>query len=168
MTQGEVARERQGSNAFRATSPCVTDDRAGGRRVPPITPAAPPFTQLDRLLRRLAEHPPGAPLEAAARPRLTLVCEPGVAPIGGAIEAPGVAGLYERHVAGAVQALDPAERECIELSYFAGLEVDEIAGRCEMSRAAVDDRLRRGLNDMLRYLRACAQDEAATGAMEGR
>jgi DNA-directed RNA polymerase specialized sigma24 family protein len=71
-----------------------------------------------------------------------------------------VVDLYERHVADALKAVEAHERECIELTYFGGLSVDEVAARCEMSVTAVDDRLRRGLNDMLRYLRAQARQEA--------
>lgn len=112
------------------------DDRAGGRRVPPNTPVAAPFS------------------------RLSLVCEPGLTPVADAICRPGVAELYERHVVDALQAVEPRERECIELRYIDGLSVDEVAARCEMSAIAVDDRLRRGLNDMLRYLRACARRES--------
>ncbi len=164
MAQGEAARGGQGPNAFRAASPCVTDDRTGDRRVPPTAPVAPPFKRLDRLLRLLADGEADSLRAFDAHPRLMLVREPDVAPIGGAIPEPRVVDLYERHVAGAVQALEPAERACIELSYFEGLGVHEIAGRCEMSPDAVDDRLRRGLNDMLRYLRACATREAATRA----
>lgn len=162
-----MARGRQDPNAFCAISPCVTDDRAGGRRVPPNTSAASPFTQLDQLLRRLGDPHAETWSTIVTHPRLTLVREPGSAPIGGGIPQARVFELYERHVAGAVRALEPPERRCIELAYVEGLEVDEIAGRCGMSQAAVDDRLRRGLNDMLRYLRACARREAPTGAAEG-
>jgi DNA-directed RNA polymerase specialized sigma24 family protein len=50
--------------------------------------------------------------------------------------------------------VSPAERECIELTYFDGLCVQEVAICCGMSIEAVEDRLRRGLEDMLGYLRA--------------
>ena len=65
-----------------------------------------------------------------------------------------VADLYERHVFSALKTVAPEERECIELTYFDGLSVHEIAVRCGMSLEAVEDRLRRGLEDMLSYLRA--------------
>lgn len=164
MTQGEIARGLQGSHAARAISPCVTDDRLGGRRVPPNTPAAPPLSRLDRVLRRLAAGHLEPRTGLLSPPRLRLVREPGVDPVGAGLVDPGLVDLYERHVPGALEAVEIEERQCIELTYFTGLSVDEVAARCEMSPAAVDDRLRRGLNGMLRYLRACARREAGTQA----
>jgi len=62
--------------------------------------------------------------------------------------------LYERHVFGALKAVTPDERECIELTYFDGLSVEEVAGACGVTIQAVEDRLRHGLEHMVLYLRA--------------
>ena len=77
----------------------------------------------------------------------------------------GVVDLYARHVIGALQAATPAERECIELTYFEGLTVDEIAARRATSPMTVSNDVRRGLDGMLTYLRACAEREAQTGSL---
>jgi DNA-directed RNA polymerase specialized sigma24 family protein len=65
-----------------------------------------------------------------------------------------VSDLYERHVFGALKTVTPDERECIELTYFDGLSVEEVAGHCGVSIQTVEDRLRHGLEHMVLYLRA--------------
>ena len=61
---------------------------------------------------------------------------------------------YERHVFSALKAVTPEERECIELTYFDGLTVDDIACRLSVTIQVVEERLRHGLEDMVRYLQA--------------
>ena len=51
-------------------------------------------------------------------------------------------------------ALTPEQRECIALTYFDGLGVDDIACCCGVTIQVVEERLRHGLEDMVRYLRA--------------
>ena len=65
-----------------------------------------------------------------------------------------VTDVYERHVFGALKTVSPEEREYIELTYFDGLSVQEIAARCGRSIQVVEGRRRHGLEDMLGYLRA--------------
>jgi DNA-directed RNA polymerase specialized sigma24 family protein len=122
VTHREVARGGNRSDGPRAVSPCVMDDHAGGRPVPPDAPAAPPLPVVD---------------------------------------------LYARHVVGALAAVTSAERECIELTYFDDMSLDEVAVCCDISPAAVDDRLTTGLDGMLWYLRRCADREAAAAAHAG-
>jgi DNA-directed RNA polymerase specialized sigma24 family protein len=102
--------------------------------------------RLERLLQRLGQdvvvQSPVAVLQNARDGRLRSVADP------------GAEDLYERHVFGALKTVSPAERECIELTYFDGLSVEEVAVRCGMSIQAVEDRLRRGLEGMLGHLRA--------------
>ncbi len=85
---------------------------------------------------RPRRRPAGSPNTPVAAPfaRLSLVCEPGLTPVADSICRPGVAELYQRHVVDALDAVEPRERECIELRYFDGLSVDEVAVRCEMSK----------------------------------
>ncbi len=73
-----------------------------------------------------------------------------------------VVDLYARHVIGALKAVTPAERECIELAYFDGLSVAEIAERRATSPLTVSDDVRSGLDGMLHYLQACAEREVRT------
>jgi sigma-70-like protein len=70
--------------------------------------------------------------------------------------------LYERGARPALEALPRIERECIELTYFDGLGVAEVAARCAIDRRAVEDNIGRGLGRMLGYLSALA----ASGATE--
>ena len=102
--------------------------------------------RLDSLLQHLGQdvvvHPHVAVLRNAGNGRLR------------AVGAAHVTDLYERHVFGALKTVSPAERECIELTYFDGLGAHEVAILCDVSIEAVEDRLRRGLEDMLGYLRA--------------
>ena len=103
-------------------------------------------TRLDLLLQHLGQ-------DVVVHPHVAVLQNPGdrrLRPMGAA----EATDLYERHVFSALKTVSPAERECIELTYFDGLSVHEIAVRCGMSLEAVEDRLRRGLEDMLGYLRA--------------
>jgi RNA polymerase sigma-70 factor (ECF subfamily) len=63
--------------------------------------------------------------------------------------APRVLRLYELHALAALEAVPPVERECIELAYFGGLTVGELAVRCHLEPAAVKAHLSCGLHLML-------------------
>jgi len=102
--------------------------------------------RLERLLQRLGQ-------DVVVQSSVAVLQNPGDGRLR-AVGDPDVTDLYERHVFSALKTVSPAERECIELTYFDGLSVEEIAIRCEMSIQAVEDRLRRGLEGMLGHLRA--------------
>lgn len=102
--------------------------------------------RLDRLLQHLGQ-------DVVVQSRVAVLRSPGDRRLR-AVRTADPTDLYERHVFGALKIVTPAQRECIELTYFDGLSVDEVAIRCGMSIQAVDDRLRRGLEDMLDDLRA--------------
>ena len=103
--------------------------------------------RLDRLLQHLGrdvvvQSQGAAVLRTPPHPRLR------------AVRAADVTDVYERHVFGALKTVSPEEREYIELTYFDGLSVQEIAARCGRSIQVVEGRRRHGLEDMLGYLRA--------------
>ena len=102
--------------------------------------------RLDRLLQRLGQDVVVHPAVAVLRSRGDSRLKP--------VDASEVTDPYERHVFSALKAVSPTERECIELTYFDGLGIHEIAVRCGMSVEAVEDRLGRGLAGMLGNLRA--------------
>lgn len=60
--------------------------------------------------------------------------------------APSLIGLGDGDARAALEALPSAERQCIELAYFHGLSVAEIASRTRLPPAAVSDRLSRGMD----------------------
>jgi DNA-directed RNA polymerase specialized sigma24 family protein len=108
--------------------------------------------RLDHLLQRLGQ-------DVVVQPAVTVLRTGGDRRLR-AVGAAEVTDLYERHVFSALKTVSPAERECIELTYFDGLGAKEIAIRCGMSIEAVEDRLRRGLESMLGNLRAREEDRS--------
>ncbi len=113
---------------------------------PDALPGRAMIARLDRLLQRLGQ-------DVVVQSQVAVLPGPGERGQP-ATRMTDCADLYERHVFSALKAVTPEERECLELTYFDALSVGDIAIRCGMSIEAVEDRLGRGLEDMLRHLRA--------------
>jgi RNA polymerase sigma-70 factor (ECF subfamily) len=91
-----------------------------------------------RQLRHVAEYEaeldPGERSEESAADRRVMAAEAGTA------------------VRGALEALTPAEREAVELSYFEGLSAHEISRRLQLPLGTVRGRVRRALRRLRRRL----------------
>ena len=103
--------------------------------------------RLDRLLQHLGQ-------DVVVHPQFALAHDPTAPTPQQRLRADAVADLYERHVFSALKTVAPDERECIELTYFDGLAIDEIACRVGVTIQVVEERLLHGLEDMVRHLRA--------------
>ena len=145
-TQRETARGT-GSQELRALSPCVIDGQAPDRDAP---------SGVSGHSADQHDHMGGRPVPPTYRPPHLFAVDDRLAPDPG----PGLARLYERHIVGALRAVSAEQRECIELTYFDGLDAGEVAARRASSPAAVEAALGEGLRAMLCYLRACARREA--------
>jgi len=102
--------------------------------------------RLDRLLQRMGQ-------DVVVQSDVAVIHGPAVAALPRDLHA-AAADCYERHVFSALKTVTPEEREAIELTYFDGLSVDEIACRVGVTIQVVEQRLRDGLEDMVRYLQA--------------
>ncbi len=154
MTYRETARGT-GPQGLRALSPCVIDDEIPDGVAPPSDRRP---TDVDGRMGGRRVSPTRRPPQLVALPS-----DQGPAPPESPVDA-----FYHRHVDAALAALTPAERDCVELTFFAGLTFEQVAAYRELPTRTVELRLRTGLDGMLFYLRSCGDVEGAGDAQPER